>query len=50
MMSAEFVMEYNEGITGNHFVKGGIDLINIPLQVSSDIAWVLKLSTATFRV
>ena len=37
IMSAEVVNEYREGITGNHFPEGGIDLINIPLQVSSDI-------------
>ena len=50
IISAELVMEYSEGITGNHFIEGGIDLIKIPLQVLSDIAWVLKLSTVTFRV
>lgn len=37
MMSAELVMEYKEGITDNHFADG-IDLIKIPLQVSSNIA------------
>ena len=49
-MSAEVVIEYNEGITGSHFVVGGIDRMMIPLQVSSDIVEVLKLSTAAFRV
>jgi hypothetical protein len=32
-ISAEVVIEYREGITGSHFVEGGIDLIIIPLQV-----------------
>ena len=45
-MSAEEVIEYNDGITGSHFVVGGMDLMIIPLQVSSVIAELLKLSTA----
>jgi len=49
-MSADVVIEYSEGITGSQFAVGGIDLIIIPLQVSSDIGEVLKLSTAAFRV
>jgi hypothetical protein len=36
-ISADVVIEYNEGITGSHFGVGGIDLMMIPLQVSSDI-------------
>ena len=43
MMSAEEVIAYREGITGSHFGIGGIDLITIPLQVSSFIADVLRL-------
>lgn len=48
VMSAEVVIEYNEGITGSQFTVGGIDQIIIPLQVSSDIAELLRLSTAAF--
>ena len=36
-------------MTSNHFAEGGIDLIIIPFQVSSDIGSALKLSTAAFR-
>jgi hypothetical protein len=49
-MSAAVVIEYSDGITGSHFGVGGIDRIRIPLQVSSFIAEVLRLSMATFRV
>jgi hypothetical protein len=35
--SADVVIGYNEGITGSHFGVGGIDLMIIPLQVSSDM-------------
>ena len=47
---AEVVNEYREGMTSNHFAEGGIDLITISLQVSSNIGWVLKLSTAALWV
>src|ERR1700684_2234513 len=50
MMSAEEVIAYKEGITGSHFGVGGMDRIITPLQVSSFIAEVLRLSTAAFRV
>jgi hypothetical protein len=50
IMSVEVVIEYREGITGSHFVVGGINHIIIPLQVSSNMTWVLKLSTAALRV
>ena len=37
MISADVVIEYKEGMTGDHFDVVGIDLMIIPLQVSSDI-------------
>ena len=49
-ISAEEDIAYNEGITGSHFGEGGIDQMRIPLQVSSDIIEVLKLSTVAFLV
>jgi hypothetical protein len=49
-MSAEVVIVYKDGITGSHFAVGGIDLIIIPLQASSDIPEELRLSTAALRV
>jgi hypothetical protein len=50
IISAEVVIEYSEGMTGSHFVVGGIEWIITPLQVSSDITWVHKLSTAALQV
>jgi hypothetical protein len=50
VMSAEEAMVYNEGITGSHFAVGGMEQIITPLQVSSVIGIVLRLSTAAFRV
>ena len=41
---------YKEGITGSQFDVGGIDRIIIPLQASSDIVELHRLSSATFRV
>jgi len=49
-ISADEVMVYREGITGSHLGVGGMDLIRIPLQVSSVITDVLRLSTAAFLV
>lgn len=49
-MSAEVVIAYREGITGSHFAVGGMDQIMIPLQVSSVMVGVLRLSTATFLI
>jgi hypothetical protein len=49
-MSAADVIAYKDGITGSHFGVGGIDLIMIPLHVSSLIIAALRLSTAAFRV
>jgi hypothetical protein len=49
-MSAEVDIVYRDGITGSHFDVGGMDLIMIPLQVSSDIISAPKLSTAAFLV
>ena len=48
IISADEDITYRDGITGSHFAVGGIDQIIIPFQVSSVIADVLKLSTATF--
>jgi hypothetical protein len=50
IISAEEDTAYNDGITGSHFAVGGIDRIIIPFQVSSFIADVLRLLTATFQV
>jgi hypothetical protein len=50
IMSAEVVMVYNEGIVGSHLIVGGIDRIIMPLQASSVIAVVLRLSTAALHV
>ena len=49
MISAEVDIVYREGITGNHLAVGGIDRMIIPLQVSSDIVDVLRLSTVALR-
>lgn len=46
---AEVAIAYREGITGSHFAVGGMDRIIIPLQVSSVIVELLRLSTAAFR-
>ena len=50
IISDEVAIVYNEGITGSHFAVGGMDQIIIPLQVSSDIVELLRLSTTAFRV
>ena len=50
MMSAEELNLYSDGITGSHFMVGGIDRMMIPLQVSSVIGVVVRLSTAAFRI
>jgi hypothetical protein len=50
IISAEVVIKYREGMTGSHFVVGGIEWIITPLQVSSEISWVHKLSTAALQV
>ena len=50
MILAEEVMVYSDGMTGSHFVVGGIDQIIVPLQVSSFIGAVVRLSTATFCI
>jgi len=50
MISADVAIVYKEGITGSQFDVGGIDRIIIPLQVSSDIVELHRLSTAAFRV
>ena len=48
--SEEEDIAYREGITGSHLVVGGIERIIIPLQASSSICVVLRLSTAILRV
>jgi hypothetical protein len=50
MISADVAIVYKEGITGSQFDVGGIDRIIIPLQVSSDIVELHRLSTAAFRI
>jgi hypothetical protein len=49
IMLEDVVIEYKEGITGSHFVVGGMDLIITPLQASSDITEELRLSSVAFR-
>jgi len=49
-ISADETNVYREGIIGNHLAVVGIERIMIPRQVSSEIALVLRLSTAALRV
>ncbi len=49
-ISADETNVYREGIIGNHLAVVGIERIMIPHQVSSEIALVLRLSTAALRV
>ena len=49
-MSDEVVKEYKEGITGSHLAVRGMERMITPLQCSSVIIPVLRLSIAVFHI